>query len=67
MKVNMSGADRIIRLFIAGIIGYLLFNGTIEGVLGNVLLAVALIFTLTSIVAKCPLYAVFGMSTCKVK
>lgn len=67
MKVNMGGTDRIFRLALAGVLGYLLLNGTISGALGNTILAVALIFTLTSIFARCPLYTLAGLSTCKTK
>ncbi len=67
MKKNMGGADRIIRLIIAAVIGYLYYNGTIAGTLGYILLAVAGIFVVTSLLNSCPLYSVFGINTCKVK
>jgi Inner membrane protein YgaP-like, transmembrane domain len=67
MKKNMGGLDRIIRLVIAAVIGYLYYNGTIEGTLGYVLLAVAAIFILTSLISSCPLYSLVGLNTCKVK
>ncbi len=67
MKKNMGGADRIIRLIIAAVIGYLYYNGTIAGTLGYVLLAVAAIFTLTALISSCPLYSIIGINTCKVK
>jgi hypothetical protein len=67
MKKNMGGADRIIRLIIAAVIGYLYYNGTIAGTLGYVLLAVAAIFVLTALMSSCPLYSLIGVSTCKMK
>lgn len=67
MKKNMGSADRIIRLIVAAIIAVLYFNGTIAGTLGIVLLVLAGVFVLTSFVSFCPLYAPFGLSTCKVK
>ncbi|WP_297795541.1 DUF2892 domain-containing protein [uncultured Eudoraea sp.] len=67
MKKNMGSADRIIRLIVAAIIAVLYFNGTITGTLGIVLLVLAGVFVLTSFVSFCPLYAPFGLSTCKVK
>jgi len=39
----------------------------ISGTLGIVLLVAAAIFVLTSLVGFCPLYAPFGISTCKKK
>lgn len=65
MKRNMSNADRIIRLVISAIFVYLYFGGIVTGTFGIVLLALAGVFTLTSIVAFCPLYAPFKFSTYK--
>jgi hypothetical protein len=67
MRKNMGSADRIIRVIIAVIIAALYFTNVISGTLGIVLLALAGIFVLTSLVSFCPLYAPFGLSTCKVK
>jgi uncharacterized membrane protein len=67
MKKNMGNADRIIRVLIAAIIAWLYFSGTITGTLGIVLLALAIIFVLTSLVGFCPLYAPFGLRTCPAK
>ncbi len=67
MKLNMSSTDRIARLFIVAIVATLYFTGTVTGILGYVLLAVGAIFLLTSIVGSCPLYTLFGISTCKKK
>lgn len=67
MKKNMGTADRIIRILIAALIAVLYFTGTISGVWATVLLVVAGIFVLTSFVSFCPLYAPFGIRTCKIK
>jgi len=67
MKKNMGSADRIIRAIVAAIIAVLYFTGTITGTLGIVLLILAGVFLLTSFISFCPLYAPFGMNTCKVK
>ncbi|TPE45842.1 YgaP family membrane protein [Pontibacter mangrovi] len=64
MKKNMGSADRIIRLVVAAVLAILYFTGTVTGTLGIVLLVVAAIFILTSLVAFCPLYAIFGLNTC---
>ena len=63
----MGSADRIIRVIIAAVIGYLYYTGTISGTLGIVLLLLAGIFVLTSLISFCPLYAPFGLSTCALK
>ena len=67
MKKNMGNVDRVIRVLLAIIIAALYFSGTVSGTLGIVLLALAAIFVLTSFVSFCPLYAPFGITTCKTK
>lgn len=67
MKKNMGGADRIIRIIIAAIVGVLFFTGIISGTLGIILLVLAGVFVLTSFISFCPLYAPFGISTCSIK
>jgi hypothetical protein len=65
MNRNMSNLDRIIRVIIAAVFAYLYFGGIVTGALGIVLLVLAVVFTLTAIVAFCPLYAPFKLSTYK--
>lgn len=65
MKKNMGTTDRVIRILVAAVVVILYFSGTITGTLGIVLLVLAAVFLLTSFVSFCPLYAPFGISTCK--
>ena len=65
MKKNMGKTDKTVRVLIAVIIAALFFTNVISGTLGIILLALAGIFVLTSLVSFCPLYAPFGLSTCK--
>jgi hypothetical protein len=67
MKKNMGTTDKAIRLVLAMIMLALFFTGTVTGTLGYVLVAFAAIFILTSLVSVCPLYSLFGFSTCAVK
>lgn len=67
MKKNMGNADRIIRVLVAVVIAVLYFTNQISGTLGIILLVLAGIFLLTSVVSFCPLYAPFGINTCKKK
>jgi hypothetical protein len=67
MKQNMGSADRIIRILLAAVVGFLYYNGTISGTLGIVLLVFAAVFVLTSLVSFCPLYTLVGVNTCQVK
>jgi len=64
MTTNMGSADRVIRLVIAAIAVFLYYNGTLTGTMGIVALVLAAVFTLTSLVSFCPLYAIVGLSTC---
>lgn len=67
MKKNMGSADRIIRFIVAVIVAVLYFTNVISGTLGIVLLVLAAIFLITSLISFCPLYAPFGLSTCKMQ
>jgi O-antigen/teichoic acid export membrane protein len=67
MKKNISSADRIIRLLIAIALVILYFTKTIAGTWGIVGMVVAAILLLTVLINFCPLYGIFGISTCKVK
>ncbi len=60
----MGGADRIIRIIIAAVVGILYWQGIIEGTLAYVLIALAVVFLLTSFVSFCPLYKLVGLNTC---
>lgn len=63
MKKNMGNLDRILRVIVAIVIGFLYFNGTIEGMVGNTLLLLAGVFLMTSAISFCPLYLPFGVNT----
>lgn len=67
MKKNMGTADRIIRLIIVAVICGLYFTGTVTGTLGLILIVLAGVFFATSLVSFCPLYSIFGISTCPTK
>lgn len=65
MKKNLGNVDRIVRVLIAVVIAILFFTKVISGTLGIVLLVLGGVFLLTSLVGFCPLYAPFGIKTCK--
>ncbi|MBL7953547.1 MAG: DUF2892 domain-containing protein [Flavobacteriales bacterium] len=67
MKPNMGTTDRILRTIVAVVIALLYFTGIIPGTLGIVLLVLAVVFLATSMMGFCPLYAPFGIRTCKTK
>ena len=66
MKKNVGGIDRVLRLIIGVvlvIVGPLLFCG----VWSWVLTIIGVVLLLTAAIGYCPPYAIFGISTCKVK
>ncbi len=65
MKKNMGTVDRVIRVLAALVVGWLIYNGTISGILAIVLGIFAVVFLLTSLVGSCPAYLPIGLSTCK--
>jgi hypothetical protein len=67
MKKNMGGTDKVIRILIAIIFFLLYFTGVVAGTLGGVLVALGVVFVITSLVGVCPLYLPFGINTCKTK
>ena len=64
MKKNMGKADRVIRIILALLFAALYFTNTVTGTFGIILLALGVIFLLTSFMSFCPLYLPFGLSTC---
>lgn len=63
MGKNMGWLDRALRTAIAGAIGYLWYEEAISGALAIGLMALAVVFLLTSFVGVCPIYKPFGFST----
>lgn len=67
MKKNMGNTDRVIRAALVALIAALYYTDVISGTLAIVLGVVAVIFLATSLISFCPLYSIFGISTCPVK
>ena len=67
MKKNMGSVDKIIRFVLAALFVILYFTNVVTGTVGIILLVLAGVFVLTSFISFCPLYAPFGLSTCKRK
>lgn len=65
MKINMHITDRIVRILLSIAIVILYFSGILSGTLAIIALIVAIVFTLTSLIGFCPLYALLGISTKK--
>jgi hypothetical protein len=67
MKKNMGNVDKTIRLLIAVVISILFLTEIISGTLGIILVSISAILLITSLINFCPLYALFGISTCAKK
>lgn len=67
MTKNIGSPDRIIRLVLAAIIFALYLTNVLSGTVAIPLIALSVIFILTSFVGTCPLYLAFGLSTLRKK
>lgn len=67
MKKNMGNVDKIIRIVVALALIVMYITDVVDGTLGLVLVAVSVIFVLTSFIGFCPAYTILGMNTCKLK
>ncbi|MES2766064.1 MAG: DUF2892 domain-containing protein [Bacteroidota bacterium] len=65
MKTNVGTADRIIRISVGIIVAALYFAGMISGMTATILLVLAAVFIITGFISFCPLYAIFGISSCR--
>ena len=63
MKKNLGSTERVIRIILAAILGFLYYNNTIAGTLGIIVLVVAVVLLVTSFVSFCTLYAMLGLKT----
>lgn len=63
MKKNMGALDKSLRVLIAIIIALLYYLDVIEGTLAYILMAIAIIFLITSFINFCPLYKILGINT----
>ena len=66
MVRNESNTDRILRAIVGAVLLIAWIAGWLSGALAVVLGIVGLVLVATAIVGFCPLYRVFGISTCPV-
>ncbi len=65
MKKNMGTIDRVFRILVAAVVAFLYFSHHINGLVATILGVVAAIFVVTGFIGTCPLYSLFGISTCR--
>ncbi|MEO1013038.1 MAG: DUF2892 domain-containing protein [Bacteroidota bacterium] len=66
MKKNMGRTDKVVRVLLAIMVALLVYFEVVQGTFAMILLALATVFVITSVVSFCPLYRIFGLSSCKV-
>jgi hypothetical protein len=66
MKRNMGTVDRVVRILLVAAIGAVIGLKMVAGGLAIGLGVLGLILLATSLVGYCPIYAPFGIKTCKV-
>lgn len=67
MKANIGSSDKLVRLAIAIVLVVLYYMEIVTGVVGLLLLVLALLLTFTSLINFCPLYALLKINTAKKK
>jgi len=66
MKKNVGSTDKIIRIVLAIVLGVLFFTKTVTGGLGIALLIAAVVLLATAFMNFCPVFAMFGTSSCAI-
>lgn len=67
MKKNLHSIDRLVRIILALVFAFLIFNGTLAGTAGTVLGILAIVLLATGVISFCPIYKALGISTLKEK
>ncbi len=67
MKKNVGSIDKGIRILLALAVVLLNYFEIINGTTAIILLIIAFVLIVTSFANFCPLYAVIGKNTCKIK
>jgi hypothetical protein len=63
LKKNLGNSDRIIRWILAILITIAYFTGLITGIVGTILLVLAVVIAITGSIGWCPIYLPFGLNT----
>jgi hypothetical protein len=63
--INEAGWDRIVRVIAGAVILYLGWAGVVTGGWGTFLKVFGFLPLLTGLFGFCPVYRVFGISTCR--
>ncbi len=66
-SLNVGGLDRVGRLILGVVLIALAYFNVLTGTLAIVAYIVAVIALVTGLIRLCPINALFGINTCKVK
>lgn len=64
MKNNIGSTDRALRLMAALLLVTLFVTNVVTGIVGIVITVAGVILFATSIVGFCPIYGLFGITSC---
>ena len=64
LQKNTSNADRAVRLVIAAVLAIVAVGGVVAAPISYLALAASGIMLVTGLTGFCPIYAIFGVSTC---
>ncbi len=67
MKTNVGLTDKAIRIVVALLVTILIYKNILSGTLAIVAGIIAVLLLITTLIGFCPLYRIFGISTCKRK
>lgn len=66
MKTNENTTDRLLRIILAAILGAAVALKVVTGVTAIVFLVASSVLFLTGVIGFCGIYALLGLSTCKI-
>ncbi len=67
LSLNVGGLDRILRLIVGVALIALAYFGLLSGTAAIVAYVIAAIALVTGLVRFCPVHALIGINTCKMK
>jgi hypothetical protein len=65
MKKNIGTIDKVIRILVAVVVAVLYYAKIFSGTTGIIMMALSVIFVVTSLISYCPLYQLISINTRK--
>ena len=67
MKKNVGSFDKVLRIVLAILLFGVAYFGIVEGTLAIVAYVAGAVMLFTGFMKSCPLYSIFGISSCPLK